>query len=104
MKLLTSLELCDTLRISRSTLGRLRKRGLPSVGGGRLARFDSAQAVAWFDQHSHQPKTTNDVLQAGDYVCRKCRFTATLDEATDRSKIRTCPQCGAEKASWLRVG
>jgi len=31
MKLLTSLELCDTLRISRATLHRLRKAGLPAI-------------------------------------------------------------------------
>jgi len=101
MNFLKPSELRHTLKISRSTENRLLKSGMPSIGGGRLRRYEEEAAIEWF--RNYQPKTTSDVLQAGDYVCRKCRFTATLDEATERSKIRTCPQCGAEKVSWLRV-
>jgi len=94
-------ELRHTLKISKSTESRFLKHGMPHINSGRLRRYDEMAVVEWF--RNYQPKTTSDVLQAGHYVCRKCRFTATLDEATERSKIRTCPQCGAEKVSWLRV-
>jgi len=101
MALLTPTELRRTLKISRSTESRFLKHGMPHINSGRLRRYVQDEAIEWF--RNYQPKTTSDVLQAGDYVCQKCRFTATLDEATERSKIRTCPQCGAEKVSWLRV-
>ena len=94
-------ELRHTLKISRSTEHRLLKSGMPSIGGGRLRRYEEEAAIEWF--RNYQPNTTSNVLQAGDYKCRECHFAATLDEATERSKIRACPQCGAEKASWLRV-
>jgi len=95
MKLLTSLELCDTLRISRSTLARLRKAGLPALGGGRLVRFDSAQAVAWYDQHAQPIKPATTMLFVGAYGCQQCRYTAVISEPTAIAHLQECPECSS---------
>ena len=96
MALFTSKELCAHLKISRATLGRLRRRGLPGVGGGRLVRFDPAQAVAWYDQYNHLSPALG-MLVVGAYACQKCHYAATISEPTDVTRLQECPQCSSRK-------
>ena len=78
MTILTGNELCDTLRISRATLNRLKKSGLPCIGRARLARYDLDATLKWYDEFSdrtHAPQ----MLPVGDYrsFCRKYSTKAT---------------------------
>ncbi len=50
MNFLTPTELRDILRISGSTEHRLLKSGMPSIGGGRLRRYDQGEAAEWFSR------------------------------------------------------
>ncbi len=95
MHLMTSTDLMRALRISRSTLYRLKKRGLPTVGGGKLARYDSEQALEWFHWYSHQTNTPTNILAAGDYRCGTCGFEGTLPVAIALTQRGPCPQCGS---------
>jgi len=95
MKLLTSLELCDTLRISRSTLHRLRRRGLPGVGAGRLIRFDQDKVLGWYDLHQNTPATT--MLFVGVHGCVECHYSAVISEPTDITCLQECPRCSSRE-------
>ena len=48
MELLTARELMALLKISRATLYRLLEAGLPSIGYGRLRRFDREEVLEWY--------------------------------------------------------
>ena len=101
MTLLTGNEVCDTLRISRSTLHRLRKAGLPSIGHGRLTRFDQDEVLGWFDQFSHLTHAP-EMLPVGDYRCGQCGFEGTLRKAIALTRVAPCPKCNS-KVIPLRV-
>ena len=47
--LLTTKETCEQLRLSRSTLDRLRMYGLPCVFVGEAVRFNLAKVCAWLE-------------------------------------------------------
>ncbi len=96
MTLLTAHELCDSLHISRSTLHRLKKVGLPSIGSGRLARFDGDKVLGWYDQYSHLIHAP-DMLAAGIYQCRGCHYEATVPEPTDATRLGPCRRCGSRE-------
>ncbi len=97
MKLLTAHELCDTLRISRSTLHRLKKAGLPAISGGRLTRFDQDASLKWFAQHSQQIKPATTLLFVGAYECQECHYEATISEPTDVTRLQECPRCASRE-------
>ena len=40
-------QLCQHLQFSPSTLRRLRKRGLPSIGSNRLRRYHLPSVILW---------------------------------------------------------
>ena len=42
----------EYLKMSASTIRRLRKRGLPSVGSDRLRRFHLETVLRWLAQHA----------------------------------------------------
>ena len=44
--------LCGRLSISRSTLSRLRLRGLPYLGQGRLRRYHLPSVLQWLSEHA----------------------------------------------------
>jgi hypothetical protein len=48
---LTEPELRQRLNYSRATLARLRKRGLPHIGSGRLRRYSLPAVVQWLSEH-----------------------------------------------------
>jgi hypothetical protein len=45
-------ELCQRLQYSRSTVARLRKRGLPSVGRDRLRRYHWPTVLKWLSERA----------------------------------------------------
>jgi len=96
MALLTPKELCAHLKISRSSLARLQKAGLPGIGSGRLRRFDLDSSLRWYAQFSNRTPAPG-LLFVGAYACQKCHYTATISEPTDATRLQECPQCGARK-------
>ena len=94
MALLTAKELCAHLKISRSSLARLQKAGLPGIGSGRLRRFDQDAVLNWYDQYNHLSPALG-MLFVGAYACQKCHYSATISEPTDITYLQECPQCGA---------
>ncbi len=49
MELLTPRELRHALKISKTTLYRLLQKGLPSIGTGRMRRFEERAVRQWLD-------------------------------------------------------
>ena len=93
MNFLTPTELRNTLKISRSTEHRLLKSGMPSIGGGRLRRYDQEAAVEWYGQNAHQ-STAKIMLDPGDYRCRQCDFQGTIHQPMAPAP---CPGCGSRE-------
>lgn len=50
-KLLTEKELCEFLGLGRTTLYRLRKKGLPFVSVGRQIRYDKEEVLKWLEEN-----------------------------------------------------
>jgi excisionase family DNA binding protein len=86
MELLTSRELCTSLRISRTTLHRYILAGMPHLGRGRLRRFSSDEVLHWLAQHPSL------VLVPGRYRCRACGSTGRLDKRMQVGEIH-CMDC-----------
>lgn len=51
-KYLTTIELCEWLKISRATLDRWRKKGLPFVKVDKAVRFDKDEVEKWLKENS----------------------------------------------------
>jgi excisionase family DNA binding protein len=51
-KYLTVDELRQLFKVSRATVDRWRKEGLPFIKQGRLVRFDREKAEAWFNKRN----------------------------------------------------
>jgi len=100
MPLLVAKELCAHLKISRSSLARLRKAGLPSVGHGRLSRYNLDEAIRWYDEFSTQTPTPG-LLFAGVFGCQKCHYVAEILEPTDITSLQVCPKCSARERPTL---
>src|SRR5210317_1547207 len=101
MTFLTPSELRDTLRISKSTEHRLLKSGMPSIGGGRLRRYDQEAAVEWFRNYSPQANTSTTLLEPGDYQCTGCGFQGIIQRAIEATKIGACRNCGSKATPIL---
>jgi hypothetical protein len=97
MNFLTPTELRRTLKISRSTEHRLLKNGMPSIGGGRLRRYEQEEAVAWFRIHANETTTPKPMLEPGAYRCGQCGFEATLREPRAPTQLGACPRCGSRE-------
>lgn len=93
MNFLKFSELRSTLNISRSTEHRLLKSGMPSIGGGRLRRYDQEAAVEWFHTHAQRTDTSTKMLDPGDYQCSQCGFAGTLQKAIVPTQMAPCPNC-----------
>jgi excisionase family DNA binding protein len=48
-------QLCDLLQLSRSTIDRWRKEGLPCTKMGRGLRFDKKKVNEWIKQNKQSP-------------------------------------------------
>ncbi len=68
MQLLTARELRQTLKISRTTLFRLLQKGLPSVGTGRLRRYELDAVLRWMNGRGPQDDEIT-LMRAGMYRC-----------------------------------
>lgn len=49
-KFLTTDELCELFKVSRSTVERWRKAGMPYIKQGKLVRFDKEEVLKWFKE------------------------------------------------------
>ncbi len=83
MQLLTARELCQTLKISRTTLFRLLQKGLPSVGAGRLRRFELDTVLRWMNGRGSQDDEIT-LMRAGIHRCMN------LDGCQDHRTMRPC--------------
>lgn len=80
----TEKEVCDYLHVGRTTLWRMRKRGLPTIQFGGRLRFSEASLWKWFKtKQVHHYETPLDHIKA---LCDK----ASLGQ---RKKIK----------DWVRV-
>lgn len=50
-KMVTSKELQETYSLSRSTIDRWRKEGMPSIKVGRGVRFDEEAVKSWIEKN-----------------------------------------------------
>lgn len=53
-RLITIQQLCDLLHVSRSTVDRWRREGLPFTRVGRGIRFREVEALAWVENKSRK--------------------------------------------------
>jgi hypothetical protein len=86
MELLTSRELCASLKISRTTLHRYILAGMPHLGRGRLRRFSCNKVLDWLAQHPSL------VLLPGRYRCRRCGITGRVERRRQVGDI-DCTNC-----------
>jgi excisionase family DNA binding protein len=86
MDLLTSRELCASLRINRTTLYRYILVGMPHLGHGRLRRFSSDDVLNWLAQHPSL------VLIPGRYRCGGCGITGRLERRVQVGEVN-CMNC-----------
>jgi hypothetical protein len=47
--ILTSTELCNTLKLTRTTLDRYRQKGMPHFYIGGMVRYDFKQVMVWIE-------------------------------------------------------
>lgn len=51
-KYLTTRELCDKLVLTRMTIERYRKEGMPFIKDGTLVKFDYKAVLAWLKENN----------------------------------------------------
>lgn len=49
---MTTTELCDWLRVNKSTISRWRAQGLPHYGKDRAYRYKKEEVVKWLDNQN----------------------------------------------------
>ncbi len=52
--LVTTTELCDWLRVNRSTVSRWRQKGLPFTGTGKALRYRRSEVQNWLDDQNNK--------------------------------------------------
>jgi len=52
--LMTTKEVCDWLRISRTTIGNWRQRGLPFTGVGHALRYRKSEVEKWLKEQRNK--------------------------------------------------
>jgi len=51
-ELLTTIELCEWLKIGRATAWRWRGKGMPYIGRGKSLRYRKSDVVKWLEQNN----------------------------------------------------
>lgn len=51
---ITTPELCEWLRVSKSTVSRWRNEGLPHYGKTRAYRYKKSEVLSWLDDQSKE--------------------------------------------------
>ena len=99
MNLLTACELRQSLKISRTTLYRLIKQGMPSYGKGRLRRFELDTVLRWVNGGRDQVDQ-NTIWRPGLYRCNRCRkvFTSPRPFHVD---FAYCLDCYTRTREWV---
>lgn len=57
---LTTSELCEKLKISRKTIYRMRKRGMPCVMAGRVPRYPYEKVLEWLQFQQSTSTKSNE--------------------------------------------
>lgn len=52
--LMTTAELCEWLKIGKSTAGRWREQGMPYIGRERSLRYKRSEIEKWLDEQKHK--------------------------------------------------
>ncbi len=65
MDWMTAEELVAYLKISRATMNRMMRRGLPHVRVGRILRFDKHEVDGWLMTHRDTPTKTTKARTGG---------------------------------------
>ncbi len=109
MQLLTARELRQTLKISRTTLYRLLQKGLPSVGAGRLRRFELDTVLRWMNGRGSEADEIT-LMRAGIYHCvapairngfrQQCGWTVTFEQPVQADYLY-CRQCYNRPLEWV---
>ncbi len=100
MELLTPREVRQALKISKTTLYRLLKKGLPSVGSGRLRRFEDRAVRQWLETGEAQAPTPT-LMPPGYYECRTCLLHITNNKLRLRDDF-VCPTCKGQDVQFLK--
>lgn len=96
-------ELTGLLQISRATVYRLKKRGLPFVKVGKSIRFSKEKVEDWLYEQKKESEKTDVILQVGDYCCLSCGWVGHVERPRLLSEI-WCPKCGAKRQVKLVRG
>ncbi len=100
MELLTPRELRHALKISKTTLYRLLQKGLPSIGTGRLRRFEDRTVRQWLETGEAQAATPI-LMPPGYYECRTCLLHITNNKLRQRDEF-FCPTCKGQDVQFLK--
>ena len=60
--LVTEKELCEWLKVSRATVGKMRRRDLPHYQIGSLVRYSKEEVQKWLDKHQHVLEEEGDCV------------------------------------------
>ena len=100
MELLTPRELYQALKISKTTLYRLLQRGLPSIGTGRMRRFEDLAVRQWLETGEAQAPTPT-LMPPGSYECQTCLLHITDCKLRLRDDF-FCPACKGQDVQFLK--
>ena len=87
--LVTGREVMAFLRISRATLYRFMDRGLPSLGQGRLRRFEREAVREWVETAGAEAEPP--------VVLYQCRGCGVRIEDSNPEPLQACPRCRSRK-------
>jgi hypothetical protein len=90
MEFWTAREVRGILKVSKATYHRLLSAGLPSIGNGRLRRFEPDATWRWFTHYARSPR-----IPARTYACVRCRIWWTIPPRVSPKAVR-CRACGGD--------
>jgi excisionase family DNA binding protein len=66
--LVTEKELCEWLKVSRATVGKMRRRDLPHYQIGSLVRYSKEEVQKWLERHQHVLEEEEGDIQSEENV------------------------------------
>jgi hypothetical protein len=90
MEFWTASEVRGMLKVSKATYHRLLSAGLPSIGNGRLRRFEFGSTWRFFAHYARSPR-----IPKRTYACVRCRKRWTLPPRVSPKAVR-CGACGGD--------
>ncbi len=97
-------ELTGLLGVSRATIYRLKRKGLPFLKVGGLTRFPKIQVISWLEEETQKKGMDDIILSIGVYRCLACGYVGDVTEAISLKVVR-CPQCQTKsRVELVRLG